>query len=67
MVNRQYFQHRLASDADLPALKQLMELGATISGEKLYQAYGFEPMERVDAISQSGISFPIMRMRKEII
>lgn len=40
-----------------------VELMATLSGERLYAASGYEPVERVDAAA-NGITIPLVRMQK---
>ena len=42
-----------------------LELMATLAGQPLYTAYGFRPVEEVEDTS-TGISIPIVRMRKPI-
>ena len=42
-----------------------LELVATLSGEPLYRAYGFTPLERMDA-SVSAVPVPCVRMEKPI-
>lgn len=53
---------RLAISADVPALTALM---STLSGEPLYTAYGFRPLERL-ADATGGAAVPIVRMEKPI-
>lgn len=44
-----------------------LELMATLSGEPLYTAYGFRPLEHVeDATDGSGVPVPCIRMEKPI-
>jgi N-acetylglutamate synthase-like GNAT family acetyltransferase len=40
------------------------ELGATLTGEKLYAARGYEVMERIEVALVNGVSLPIIRMWK---
>jgi len=40
------------------------ELGATITGERLYAVRGYEAVERVDVPLANGASLPIIRMSK---
>lgn len=40
------------------------ELGATITGERLYSARGYAPIERIEAPLANGESLPIIRMVK---
>ncbi|GGU12203.1 GNAT family N-acetyltransferase [Nocardioides albus] len=42
-----------------------LELMGTLSGEPLYQAYGFEPVERITD-DRGGAPVPLVRMRKSI-
>ena len=42
-----------------------LELVATLSGEPLYTAYGFKPIERIDA-SVSDVPVPAVRMTKPV-
>jgi GNAT superfamily N-acetyltransferase len=42
-----------------------LELVGTLSGEPLYTAYGFRPIERID-ISVSDVSIPAVRMEKPV-
>lgn len=43
-----------------------LRLGATLSGEPLYRAYGFEAVERVMAATPSGIDVPLVMMEKAV-
>jgi GNAT superfamily N-acetyltransferase len=40
------------------------ELGATLTGERLYSARGYEPIERIEVPLGNGVSLPIIRMSK---
>jgi N-acetylglutamate synthase-like GNAT family acetyltransferase len=40
------------------------ELGATITGERLYRARGYEPVEHLDAPLPNGAALPVIRMTK---
>lgn len=40
------------------------ELGATLTGERLYRARGYSVVEHVDAPLAGGLSLPILRMEK---
>lgn len=40
------------------------ELGATLTGERLYRVRGYQPVERVNAPLANGVSLPIIRMVK---
>jgi GNAT superfamily N-acetyltransferase len=42
-----------------------VELMATMAGEPLYRAYGFEAIERVED-ERGGIAVPLVRMRKAL-
>ena len=42
-----------------------VELMATLSGERLYVAAGYVPVERVEAVA-NGILIPLVRMRKQL-
>jgi len=43
-----------------------LELMASLSGEPLYRACGFEPIEKVEDVS-GGVPVPLVRMRKPIV
>jgi len=40
------------------------ELGATLTGEPLYRARGYEPIERIEVPLANGVNLPIIRMAK---
>jgi GNAT superfamily N-acetyltransferase len=40
------------------------ELGATVTGERLYSQRGYQPIERVETPLTNGLSLPIIRMVK---
>ncbi|WP_031220943.1 GNAT family N-acetyltransferase [Asticcacaulis benevestitus] len=42
------------------------DLGATLTGIPLYQAYGYEPIETTQAQMAGGLSLPIVRMGKAL-
>lgn len=42
-----------------------VELMATLSGERLYTASGYAPVEKVDAVANE-IAIPLIRMRKQL-
>ncbi len=42
-----------------------VELMATLSGERLYAAAGYVPIERVEAVAK-GVIVPLVRMRKQL-
>jgi nucleoside-diphosphate-sugar epimerase len=43
-----------------------LELAATLSGEPLYRAYGFETIEPFDAVTSKGVAVPLIRMGKAV-
>jgi GNAT superfamily N-acetyltransferase len=43
-----------------------LELVATVAGEPLYAAYGFELLERIEVPTSRGVAVPCARMRKAI-
>jgi len=43
-----------------------VELGATLAGEPLYRGCGYELIERLEAMTPSGIRIPILRMGKSL-
>ena len=43
-----------------------IELVATMPGEPLYKACGYEVIERFDADLEEGVKLPLARMRKEL-
>ncbi|MDQ2798574.1 MAG: GNAT family N-acetyltransferase [Armatimonadota bacterium] len=45
---------------------QRLELMATLPGESLYRAFGFEAAERVDTTLPDGVSIPFVRMVRGI-
>lgn len=42
------------------------ELAATVGGEPLYRACGYQPVERFEAMTRSGLAIPLLRMRKAL-
>ncbi|WP_321476661.1 GNAT family N-acetyltransferase [uncultured Paludibaculum sp.] len=40
------------------------EMGATLTGERLYRERGYEPVERIEVPLPNGASLPVIRMRK---
>lgn len=42
------------------------ELMATLSGEPLYRACGYKPVERVEAPGPNGVTVPLIRMGKSL-
>jgi GNAT superfamily N-acetyltransferase len=43
-----------------------LEMGATLAGEPLYRACGYQVLERLDTDTPLGIRVPILRMGKRI-
>jgi GNAT superfamily N-acetyltransferase len=43
------------------------ELGATITGERLYRARGYQPIERIEVPLTNGASLPVIRMSKKCL
>jgi GNAT superfamily N-acetyltransferase len=43
-----------------------LELVATVAGEPLYAAYGFEIVERFEVPTSRGVGVPCARMRKAV-
>jgi GNAT superfamily N-acetyltransferase len=43
------------------------ELGATLTGERLYSARGYEPIDRIEVPLANGVSLPIIRMSKRAV
>jgi GNAT superfamily N-acetyltransferase len=44
-----------------------LEMGATLAGEPLYRACGYEIIERLDTATPAGIRIPMLRMGKKTI
>ena len=44
-----------------------LEMGATLPGEPMYQAVGYEVLERFDLPFSNGVTLPLVRMGKAII
>lgn len=42
------------------------ELGATLTGERLYAARGYAPVERLEVPLATGVSIPVIRMVKRV-
>jgi len=57
---------RLCEDAAAREGFSRVELAATMAGEPLYRACGYEDIERFAADTPSGISVPLIRMGKAI-
>ncbi len=43
-----------------------LELAATLPGEPLYRAFGFETRERLDTVLADGVSVPFIRMSRSL-
>jgi GNAT superfamily N-acetyltransferase len=43
-----------------------LEMGATLAGEPLYRACGYETIERLDTDTPSGVRVPMLRMGKKL-
>ena len=41
------------------------EMGATLTGEKLYRVRGYEPVERIEVPLGNGVTLPVIRMLKQ--
>ena len=41
------------------------ELGATLTGERLFSARGYKPLNRIEVPLANGVSLPVIRMSKE--
>ncbi len=54
----------LCEDAASAAGFTRVELMATLAGQPLYTACGYEPIEAVEATSREGVTVPIIRMGK---
>ena len=63
-LGRQLF-HRCAADAAQAGFRRL-ELMATLPGEPLYRALGFEPLERSAAPLPDGEALPVVRMARPL-
>ncbi|WP_374526330.1 GNAT family N-acetyltransferase [Sphingopyxis sp.] len=57
----------LCEDAARAAGFRRAEMMATLSGEPLYRACGYTPIERVEAPGPNGISVPLIRMGKALV
>jgi GNAT superfamily N-acetyltransferase len=53
---------RACADAARAAGFSSLELVATLPGEPLYRAHGFEPRERSEAALPDGVKLPVVRM-----
>lgn len=56
----------LSEDAARTAGFRRAEMMATLSGEPLYRACGYTPIERVEAPGPDGVSVPLVRMGKAL-
>jgi GNAT superfamily N-acetyltransferase len=56
----------LCEDAARTAGFRRAEMMATLSGEPLYRACGYEPIERVGAPGPNGVTVPLIRMGKPL-
>lgn len=45
---------------------RMLEMGATLPGEPMYRAVGYESIERIDIPMPDGEVLPIVRMRKQV-
>jgi ribosomal protein S18 acetylase RimI-like enzyme len=41
------------------------EMGATITGERLYRTRGYQAIDRIDVLLANGVLLPIIRMSKK--
>ncbi len=57
---------RASEAAAREAVFMALELAATLPGEPLYRAFGFEVMERYEATLAGGARLPLVRMKKDI-
>lgn len=55
---------KACEDAAMQVGFRSFELGATLTGEPLYRARGYQAMERIDTPLPNGASLPIIRMVK---
>jgi GNAT superfamily N-acetyltransferase len=56
----------LCEDAARGAGFARAEMMATLSGEPLYRACGYEPIERIEAPGPDGVAVPLIRMGKAL-
>jgi hypothetical protein len=61
-VARPWRLHRAARADGFRALA----LAATLPGEPLYRAFGFEPSERIDTLLPDGVTVPFILMSRPI-
>ncbi|MBJ7501972.1 MAG: GNAT family N-acetyltransferase [Sphingopyxis sp.] len=57
----------LCEDAARAAGFRRAEMMATLSGEPLYRACGYEPVERIEAPGPDGVAVPLIRMGKPLV
>ena len=57
---------RICEEAAREAGFTTLELAATLPGEPLYKAYGYEVTERFETVLPDGITLPLARMTKRI-
>jgi len=57
----------LCEDAARAAGFRRAEMMATLSGETLYRACGYTPVERVEAPGPGGVTVPLIRMGKPLV
>jgi hypothetical protein len=58
---------RICEEAAREAGFSTLELVATLPGEPLYRAMGYEVVERFETALPDGISLPLARMTKRIV
>ena len=56
----------LCEDAARAAGFRRAEMMATLSGEPLYRACGYTPIERIEAPGPGGVAVPLIRMGKAL-
>jgi GNAT superfamily N-acetyltransferase len=44
-----------------------LELGATLTGERLFQRHGFTPIRRLEIPLKNGLTLPVIHMEKRIL
>lgn len=57
----------LCEDAARAAGFRRAEMMATLSGEPLYRACGYTPIERIEAPGPGGVAVPLIRMGKPLV
>ena len=58
---------KTCEDAAIEAGFRGFELGATLTGERLYSARGYAPVERIEVPLATGVSIPVIRMVKRVV